>query len=80
GHEVITINHLVEMLEARIGKKAKITHQDFHPADVRTNQADVTRAGEILGWEPKVDLEEGVTRLVDWYMQERSWASQVETP
>ncbi|MDY6846161.1 MAG: GDP-mannose 4,6-dehydratase [Chloroflexota bacterium] len=80
GHEVITINHLVEMLEARIGKKAKITHQDFHPADVRTNQADVTRAGQILGWEPQIDLEDGVTRLVDWYMQERSWASQVETP
>jgi len=80
GHEVITINRLVEMLEERIGKNAKITHQDFHPADVHTNQADVTRAGEILGWEPQVDLEEGVTRLVDWYMQERSWASQVETP
>ncbi|MDW7754468.1 MAG: GDP-mannose 4,6-dehydratase [Brevefilum sp.] len=80
GHEVITINRLVEMLEERIGKKARITHQDFHIADVHTNQADVTRAGEILGWEPKVDLEEGVTRLVDWYMQERSWASQVETP
>ncbi|HEY9121840.1 MAG TPA: GDP-mannose 4,6-dehydratase [Brevefilum sp.] len=80
GHEVITINRLVDMLEERIGKKARITHQDFHKADVHTNQADVTRAGEILGWEPKVDLDEGITRLVDWYMQERSWASQVETP
>jgi nucleoside-diphosphate-sugar epimerase len=77
---VITINHLVNMLEDRIGKKARIIHQEIHPADVRTNQADVTRAGEILGWSPKVNLEEGVTRLVDWYMQERSWASQVETP
>jgi nucleoside-diphosphate-sugar epimerase len=80
GHEVITINHLVSMLEDRIGKQAHITHQEFHPADVHTNQADVTRAGKILGWEPGVNLEEGVTRLVDWYMQERSWASQVETP
>ncbi len=80
GHEVITINHLVGMLEARIGKKAHITHHQMHPADVRTNQADVTRAKAILGWEPMVNLEEGVTHLVDWYMQERSWASQVETP
>lgn len=80
GHEVITINHLVGMLESRIGNKARIIHHKIHPADVRTNQADVTRASEILGWEPKVNLEEGVTRLVDWYKQERSWASQVETP
>jgi len=80
GHEVITINTLIEMLEQRIGKHAQVTHAPFHLADVRTNQADVTRAGEILGWAPLVDLEEGVTQLVDWYMQEREWASQVETP
>mgnify|MGYP001112394987 FL=1 len=80
GHEVITINTLIEMLEQRIGKRAQVTYAPFHLADVRTNQADVTRAGKILGWEPQIDLEEGVTRLVDWYMQERDWASQVETP
>jgi nucleoside-diphosphate-sugar epimerase len=80
GHEVITINHLVGMLEERIGKKTRIIHHEMHPADVHTNQADVTRAGEILGWAPQVNLEEGVTHLVDWYLRERSWASQVETP
>ena len=80
GHEVITINHLICMLEERIGKRARVSYQAFHRADVHTNQADVTRAREILGWEPQVDLEEGVTRLVDWYMGERAWASQVETP
>jgi UDP-glucuronate 4-epimerase len=80
GHEVITIHTLIEMLEKRIGKRAQVIYQPIHPADVRTNQADVTRAKEILGWQPKVNLEEGVTHLVDWYMQERAWASQVETP
>jgi nucleoside-diphosphate-sugar epimerase len=80
GHEVITINQLVQMLEERIGKKAIIEHHPFHKADVHTNKADVTKAGLLLGWEPQVNLEEGVTCLVDWYMQERDWASQVETP
>jgi nucleoside-diphosphate-sugar epimerase len=80
GHEVITINHLIGMLEDRIGKKARVTHHAFHPADVKTNQADITQANQLLGWEPQVNLEEGVTHLVDWYMQERTWASQVETP
>jgi UDP-glucuronate 4-epimerase len=80
GHEVITINHLIRMLEARIGKRAQVSYQPFHRADVHTNQADVTRAKALLGWEPQVNLEEGVTRLVDWYMEERDWASQVETP
>ena len=80
GHEVITINHLIHMLEERIGKRAQVTYQPFHKADVHTNQADVNRARELLGWQPQVDLEQGVTQLVDWYMAERAWASQVETP
>jgi len=80
GHEVITINHLIRMLEERIGKRAQVTFAPFHPADVHTNQADVTRANQILSWEPQVNLEEGVSRLVDWYMREREWASLVETP
>ena len=80
GHEVITINHLIHMLEERIGKRAQVTFEDFHPADVRTNQADVTRAKQLIGWEPQVDLDEGVSQLVQWYMDERKWASQVETP
>jgi len=80
GHEVISINEMIRILEAKIGKKAMITHAPFHPADVRENSADVTRAKEILGWEPQVSLDEGITNLVDWYMQEREWASQIETP
>lgn len=80
GHEVITINHLISMLEERVGKKAHITFEPFHLADIRSNQADVTTAENILGWQPEVDLEEGVTRLVDWYMDERDWVSLVETP
>lgn len=80
GHEVVTINKMIAMLEARIGKKAVITHQTFHPADVRSNHADTSKARALLGWEPQVTLEEGMTRLVDWYMQERAWASQIETP
>ena len=80
GHEVITVNEMIKKLEDRIGKPAQIVHTDFHPADVITNHADISRAREILGWEPQVSLDQGMTNLVDWYMQERDWASQIETP
>jgi nucleoside-diphosphate-sugar epimerase len=39
----------------------------------------VSKAGKLLGWEPNVDLKEGVRRLVEWYNVERSWASQINT-
>lgn len=80
GHEVITINRMIAMLEERLGKTALVSYEDFHPADVLSNHADVSRARELLGWQPQVGLEEGITNLVDWYLQEREWASQIETP
>jgi len=34
-------------------------------------------AREILGWAPTVSLQQGVQRLVDWYLANREWASQL---
>ena len=79
GHECITINDLIKLIEEYTGQKAKIEQHPRHPADAMANQADVTRAGQLLGWEPQVSLREGVAQLVDWYNQNREWASKIET-
>ncbi len=80
GHELISINDLIDILEKKIGLKAKIKYQPFHKADALANWADITKARELLAWQPQVQLDEGIGRLVDWYQQERAWASQVLTP
>ena len=80
GHEIIKINDLVRMLEAKIGKKAQVEHLPAHPADMMTNWADVEKAGRLLNWEPYISLQEGISKLVAWYESERSWASQIKTP
>ncbi|HEY5573828.1 MAG TPA: GDP-mannose 4,6-dehydratase [Anaerolineales bacterium] len=79
GHESISINQLIEILEARIGKKAQVERRPRHPADMLANWANVDKAGKKLGWEPQVTLQEGIANLVDWYNAERSWASQIKT-
>jgi len=80
GHEVITINNLIRLIEDVIGKKADVQYGPPNPADMFTNWADVTKAGELLGWEPQFNMRSGVERLVEWYNAEREWASQVLTP
>lgn len=80
GHEVITINDLITLLEEIIGKKAVVEYGPRHPADMQANWADVRKAGRLLGWEPRVTLREGVQRLVDWYNAEREWARRILTP
>jgi UDP-glucuronate 4-epimerase len=79
GHETITINELICDLEERIGKKADVHRRSRHPADMLTNWASVEKARRLLGWEPQVTLQEGLSQLVAWYNQERDWASQIET-
>ena len=79
GHETISINDLIRMLEGMIGKKAQVEHLPFNSADMLANHADVRKAGELLGWESQVPLQTGVQRLVDWYLAERAWAQHIET-
>jgi nucleoside-diphosphate-sugar epimerase len=80
GHEVITISNLIKLLEEVIGKKADVRYGPPNPADMFSNWADVTKAGQLLGWEPQVGLRAGVEKLAEWYAAERSWASEILTP
>jgi UDP-glucuronate 4-epimerase len=80
GHEVITINNLVKLIEDIVGKKAIVEYGPPDLADMRSNWADVTKAGELLGWEPQFTLRSGIETLVEWYNAEREWASQILTP
>ncbi len=80
GHETITINDLVQRIESLVGKKADIHFIPRHPADVDANWADVTKARNLLGWEPRVSLDEGITHLVNWYLDERDWARDIIIP
>lgn len=80
GHETITINELLRKIEQRLGKKAIVNYIPKHPADVNANWAEVSKARRMLGWQPRVSLDEGITQLVDWYLENRSWAQHILTP
>jgi nucleoside-diphosphate-sugar epimerase len=41
--------------------------------------ADIGKAERLLGWQPGVNFEDGVRRLVDWYRENRDWAKEVAT-
>jgi nucleoside-diphosphate-sugar epimerase len=79
GHEVITINNLIRLIEDVVSKQADVRHGPANPADMFTNWADVSKAGALLGWEPQYDMRAGVEKLVEWYNAERDWASEILT-
>jgi nucleoside-diphosphate-sugar epimerase len=70
---------VLHMIEEKVGKRARIDYRRQHATDVYATWANISKAKYLLGWSPQYTLEEGITDLVNWYQQNRSWASQVKT-
>jgi UDP-glucuronate 4-epimerase len=78
GQSPVSMHTVIAKLEERLGKKAKVEYQDVHVADIKETRADITKARTMLGWEPKVTLDEGLDRTVQWYRQNRQLACDLE--
>ncbi|MDP6668162.1 MAG: SDR family NAD(P)-dependent oxidoreductase [Dehalococcoidia bacterium] len=74
----VQLNAVIDRIEAVIGKSAIIERHPFHSTDVSATWANISRARELLDWAPRVDLEDGIASVVDWYMENREWASEIE--
>lgn len=79
GHQNISILDLIHLIEDVVGKKATIDELPPVAADMTASLADVSKAREQLGWEPKVSLEDGVRRAAEWYFKEYEWAKDIST-
>ncbi len=62
-----TIHALAEKTIALIGSSSKIVHQPLPLDDPKQRQPNISRAQELLGWEPKVQLEEGLLKAIDYF-------------
>ncbi|MBE2221394.1 MAG: NAD-dependent epimerase/dehydratase family protein [Anaerolineae bacterium] len=76
GYEIINIGRgeptllrdFVEMIEQLAGKKANLISKPKPAADFVLNQADITKARQLLDYNPKVSVAEGVKHFWDWYV------------
>jgi len=64
-----TLLQLIAYLEAFTKQRAEIRFLEPRPGDVRHSQADISRAKALLGFEPSVDVEQGLQRTLAYYMQ-----------
>src|SRR5438270_2499967 len=65
-HEV-TMLELAETILKLAGSKSTIVHKELPVDDPKQRQPDITRARTLLGWEPKVGLEEGLKRTLEYF-------------
>ncbi len=79
GFEIINIGNsrpmslkeLLSVFEKVIGVSAKIKNRPSHHASVEITFADIGKAKELLGWEPVTSIEEGTSKLVLWFRNNR---------
>ena len=68
-----TILELAEMIRDRLGSNSAVEFIDYESyygagfEDTRRRVPDVSRARDVLGWEPTVPLEEGLDRTLEWW-------------
>jgi len=61
------ILHVIELFEKAIGKKAKVELKPGEPGDMLETAADITETVRDFGWTPKVAVEEGIPKFVEWF-------------
>jgi UDP-glucose 4-epimerase len=64
---VVTIHHLAQQVARLSSSSSRIVHIQWNSVDVELRIPDIGKARELLGYEPKVDLEEGLLRTIHWY-------------
>jgi nucleoside-diphosphate-sugar epimerase len=67
-----TLNELLEVVKKLVGKAhVEPEYKEPRTGDVRHSLADITKARQLLGYEPGVGLEDGLRRTIDWWQQSR---------
>jgi len=69
NEETVELLRYIEVLEQCLGKKAKMNMLPLQSGDVPDTEADVSKLGAEVGYQPRVSVEEGVANFVRWYQQ-----------
>lgn len=65
----IALKNLIALLEERIGKKAIIRQLPEQLGDVKLTNADISKARRLIGYNPKVPIEDGLSLFVKWFSE-----------
>lgn len=78
GNEPTTLVELIGLVEKELGVSAKIERHAMPNADVNSTRADITKARDKLGWDPKISFARGVHTTVAWHKSNRTLLDRVQ--
>jgi UDP-glucuronate 4-epimerase len=66
--QTVELSRLIELLEQNLDMPATIDRQPRQPGDVPITYADITKARELLGYDPQTKIEEGIKKFIEWFL------------
>jgi UDP-glucuronate 4-epimerase len=69
--QTTSLKELIELIEEALGEKANIEMLEAQAGDVSITYADISKARRMLGYQPKVNMREGIERFVAWYKKDK---------
>ena len=76
GGSPMMLNDMISGIEETLGKKADRIFMKPHSADMEVTAADISKAANLLAWEPKVSANEAIKKTAKWHMENRDWISE----
>jgi len=62
----MTLLQLAKQIAQMSGSRSEIVYRPLPTDDPKVRQPDIGKARRLLGWEPKVEVEDGLRRTIDW--------------
>ncbi len=77
GNRPYELNEMIRLIEKQLGKESQRHEKAFHKTDLKATWANISKAQQLLAWQPKVSLEEGIKQTVAWYLANKIWLAKI---
>jgi nucleoside-diphosphate-sugar epimerase len=77
GNKPYRLSCMINLIEKNLNRLAEYDYKPFHKADIVATWASIDKANKLLQWTPKVSLEQGIRKTVEWYLENKYWFKNV---
>jgi len=78
NNKPVSINYLIGKISELSGKKTKINKKPLRPEDVFYTCANITKTKKLIGWTPKTNIDQGLTKTFNWHLENQEWLKKIK--
>ena len=71
------LNYLIKAIEKGLNNKAEIIFENINKLDMLDTLPDIKKANKLLNWKPEIDLDEGISKTINWHIENRELVSKI---